>query len=62
LDLGVSDDAGYNGYVKSKNKILTSASVFWWPHGSSLKKTQKNAGYLNNTKEKNMKDADTSAF
>ncbi len=37
MDLGVSDDAGYDGYVKSKNKNLTSASVFWWPHGPSLK-------------------------
>jgi hypothetical protein len=27
LDLGVSDDAGYDGYVKSKNKNLTSASI-----------------------------------
>jgi hypothetical protein len=27
LDLGVSDDADYDGYVKSKNKNLTSASI-----------------------------------
>ncbi len=41
MDLGVSDDAGYDGYVKSKNKNLTSASVFWWPHGPSLNTTKK---------------------